>query len=76
VYVRIWRRYLAQDSRSVVAFVERATGTIRKAESWKKAGRPLSTLAETLGRRDARRARNVEPECAPIFWPPRSRAAG
>lgn len=75
VYIRIWRRFLTQDSRSVVNFVERTTGTIRKAESWKKAGRPVSTIAAVVAQlRDARArvgyARNGELPQAPIFWPP------
>jgi hypothetical protein len=48
VYARIWRRLGRQESRSSVAFVELATGTIRRSDSWKKAGRPFSTLDEML----------------------------
>ena len=46
VYSRIWKK--EGSSHSVVVFVD-ADGTIYKADSWKKRGRPISTLARSLG---------------------------
>lgn len=37
-FARVWKRIGAQDSRSVVHFVDLATGAIHGAKSWKAAG--------------------------------------
>jgi|GEM_PF-1728075 len=48
VYLRVWKRLGKQTSRSVVAFVARASGMVHRADSWKKPGRPLVPLAAML----------------------------
>jgi hypothetical protein len=37
-FARVWKRLGTQDSRSVVCFVDLATGAIHGAKSWKAAG--------------------------------------
>ena len=43
-YIKVWRRFGAQDSRSIVAFVDRR-GTLYKANSWKKRGRMIGAIS-------------------------------
>jgi|HubBroStandDraft_2_1064218.scaffolds.fasta_scaffold244596_3 hypothetical protein len=53
-YLKLWRRYLSQDSRSIVAFVD-ARANLYQATSWKKRGRMYGPIAgRTVAQRQIR----------------------
>ena len=47
-FIRIWKQLGNQTSRTVVCFVDAATGMVHRAESWKRAGRVLFPLSKAV----------------------------
>lgn len=48
VYFKVWRYRGLPDARSVVAFVRRKDGMVKRGDGWKKAGRFIAMLEQIV----------------------------